>query len=43
MVMSQNQNVGQSLSMKIYNSSFERMEEFKFLGATLKNENSIQE
>jgi len=29
--------------MKIYNSSFEGMEEFKFLGATLINENSIQE
>jgi len=28
--------------MKIDNSSFERMEEFKYLGATL-NQNSIQE
>jgi hypothetical protein len=29
--------------MKIDNSSFERMEEFKYLGKTLTNQNSIQE
>jgi hypothetical protein len=29
--------------MKIDNSSFERVEEFKYLGTTLKNQNSIQE
>ena len=31
-VMSRNQNAGQSHSMKIDNSSFERVEEFKYLG-----------
>jgi len=29
--------------MKIHNSSFERVEEFKYLGTALTNENSIQE
>jgi len=29
--------------MKIDNSSIERVEEFKYLGTTLTNENSIQE
>jgi len=43
MVMSQGQNAGQSHSMKIDNSSFERVEEFKYLGTTLTNQNSIQE
>jgi hypothetical protein len=43
MVMSQNQNAGQSHSIAIYNSSFETMENFKFLGTTLTNRNSIQE
>jgi len=31
MVMSQNQTAGRSHSIKIYDSSFERVEEFKFL------------
>jgi hypothetical protein len=43
MVRSQNQNVGISHSIKIYNSSFERLEKVKFLRATLKNQNSNQE
>ena len=43
MVMSCGQNAGQSHSMKIYNSSFERVEEFKYLGTTSTNQNSIQE
>jgi len=43
MVMSRDQNSGRSNSMKIDNSSFERVEEFKYLGTTLKNQNSIQE
>ena len=30
-------------SMKIDNSSIERVEEFKYLGTTLTNQNSIQE
>jgi len=29
--------------MKIDNSSFERVEEFKYLGRTVTNQNSIQE
>jgi len=43
MIMSRDQNAGRSHSMKIDNSSIERVEEFKHLGATLKNKNSIQE
>jgi len=43
MVMSQDQNAGQSHSMKIDNSSFERVEEIKYLGTTLTNQNSIRE
>jgi len=42
MVMSQDQNAGRSHSMKMDNSSFERVEEFKYLGKTLTNQNSIQ-
>jgi hypothetical protein len=41
--MSQDLNAGQSQNMKIGNSSFEREEEFKYLGTTLINQNSIQE
>jgi len=37
MVMSEDQNARQSHSMKIDNSSFERVEEFKYLGTTLTN------
>jgi hypothetical protein len=43
MVMSRDQNAGRSYSMKTDNSSFERVEEFKYLGTTLTNQNSIQE
>jgi hypothetical protein len=43
MVMSRDRNVGQSHSMKIDNSSFERVEQFRYLGTTLTNQNSIQE
>ena len=42
MVMSRDQNAGRSHNIKIDNSSFERAEEFKYLG-TLTNKNSIQE
>ena len=42
-VMSRGQNVGRSHNIKIDNSSFERVEEFKYLGTTLTNRNSIQE
>jgi hypothetical protein len=40
MIMSQDQNAGQTHSMKIHNSSFERVDE---LGTTLINQNLIQE
>ena len=43
MIMSRDQNTGWSYSMKIDNSSIERVEEFKYLGITLTNKNSIQE
>jgi len=43
MVMSRDQDAGQSHSMKTDNSSFERVEDFKYLGTTLTNQNSIQE
>jgi len=43
MVMSRDQNAGRSHSMKINTRSFERVEEFKCLGTTLTNQNSIQE
>ena len=41
--MSRDQNAGRSHSMKIDNSSTERVEEFKYLETTLTNTNSIQE
>jgi len=43
MFMSRDQNAGQSHSMKIDNSPFEKVEEFKYLGKILTNQNSIQE
>ena len=43
LVMSRDQTAGCSYNIKIDNSSFERMEEFKYLGTTLTNQNSIQE
>ena len=43
MVMSRDQNAGRSHSIKTDNSSFERVEEFKYLETTLTNQNSIQE
>ena len=43
MVMSREQNTGRSFNTKIDNSSFERVEEFKYLGTTLTYQNSIQE
>ena len=41
MAMSRDQNAGQSHSMKTDNSSFERVEEFTYLGTSLSNQNSI--
>ena len=43
MVMSRDQNARRIHSMKIDNSSLERVEEFKYLGKTLTNQSSIQE
>ena len=43
MVMSRDQNAGQNHSVRIGNSTFERVEEFKYLGTTLTIQNSIRE
>ena len=40
---SRDRNAGRGHSVKIENSSIERVEEFKYLGTTLTNQNSIQE
>jgi len=42
-VMSRDQNAGRSHNMKIDNRPFEMVDEFKYLGTTLTNQNSIQE
>ena len=42
MVMSREQTAGLSHTMKVDNSSIERVEEFKYLETTLTNQNSIQ-
>jgi hypothetical protein len=43
MVMSRDQNAGQNHNIKIGNKSFERVEEFKYLGRTRTFRNSIRE
>ena len=43
MVTSHNQNAGQSHNIKTDNISFERVEQFRYLGTTLTYQNSIQE
>ena len=43
MVMSRDQNAGRIQSVRIDNSTFERVEAFKYLGTTLTNQNSIAE
>jgi hypothetical protein len=43
MVMSRNQSAGQNHNRKIDNECFERVEQFKYLGTTLTNLNSIHE
>ena len=43
MVMSRDQNKGRIHSVRIGNSTFEWVEEFKYLGTTLTNQNSITE
>jgi len=42
-ITSRDQNAGRSHSMKIDDSSFKRAEEFKYLGTTLTDQNSIPE
>src|SRR5215469_380014 len=43
MTVSRDRNAGRIHIMKIDNSSIEGVEEFKYLGTTLTNQNSIQE
>ena len=43
MVMSRVRNAGRGHSVKIANSSVERVEEFKYVGTTLTDQNYIQE
>ena len=43
MIMSPDQNEGRSRNIKTDNSSFERVEDFKYSGITLTNQNSVQE
>jgi len=43
MIMSRDQNAGRNHSMKVDNSSIARVEEFKYLGTTLTNQNYMQE
>ena len=43
MVKSRDQNAGRNHNIKIENSSFEMVEEFKYLGTNLTNKNSMQE
>ena len=43
MVMSRDQNAGRIQSVRIDNSTFERVEGFEYLGTTLTNQNSIAE
>ena len=43
MVMSRDQNAGRIQSVRIDNSTFERVEKFKYLGSTLTNQNYIAE
>jgi len=43
MVMSRDLNAGRSHSVRIDNSTFKRVEEFRYLGTTLTNQNSIPE
>jgi hypothetical protein len=43
MVMSGDQTAGRSHSMKTDDSSFERVEQFRYWGTNLTNQNSIQE
>jgi len=41
--MSWDRNAGRGHSVKIHNTSIERVDEFEYLGTTLTDQNSIQE
>jgi hypothetical protein len=41
--MSRDKHAGQNCNMKVGNTSFESLEQFRYLGTTLTNQNSIQE
>jgi len=43
MVVSRDQNAGRIHSVRMNNSTFERVEEFKYWGTTLTNQNSVAE
>ena len=43
MVMSRDRNAGRSNDINIYDSSFERVEQFRYLGITLTHQDSVQE
>jgi len=43
MIISRDRNAGRSHNINIGNSSFERVEEFKYMGETLTYQTSIQE
>jgi hypothetical protein len=43
MAMPRDQNAGRSYNIKTDNSSFEKVEQFKYFGTILANQNSIQE
>jgi hypothetical protein len=43
MVMSRDRNAGRCHSVKINNSSIERVKEFKYMGTMLTDQNSVQE
>ena len=43
MVLSRNHKTGRSHNVQIDNSSFERVEGFKYLGTSLSNENSVKD
>jgi hypothetical protein len=43
MVMSRDQNAGRNHNIRIDNSSFEKVEELRYLGRALKSQNYIQD
>jgi hypothetical protein len=43
MLLSHHQNAGQNHDMKIGNRSFENVEQFRYFGTTMTNQNLIQE